>query len=63
MGYADANGNIAITPVYGCALPFEKGVAEVSMACKVVADGDEHWHWQSDNLLSNNVHFTQLPRQ
>ena len=54
MGYADSNGNIVIKPIYGCALPFEKGIAKAGMDCKIVRDGDEHWHWESNEWFYIN---------
>jgi hypothetical protein len=36
IGYADSDFSIKIQPQYGCAFPFENGVAEVSIDCKTV---------------------------
>ena len=49
MGFADAEtGKIVIEPQFGCACPFENGVAKVSIYCKSQFDG-EHSIWVSDH--------------
>lgn len=47
MGYADSNFSVKIQPKYGCAFPFEKGIAKVSDSCKTIHYG-EHSIWVSD---------------
>lgn len=40
IGYADSTtGKIVIEPQYGCAHPFENGVAKVSLECKAYDEG------------------------
>lgn len=48
FGYADTKGNIIVEPQYGCALPFEKGVAKVAMNCVEKKADEEHSYWESD---------------
>jgi hypothetical protein len=48
IGFADLNGNIVIKPQYGCAFPFENGLAKVSKDCRSIKDG-EHTAWTSEN--------------
>jgi hypothetical protein len=49
IGYADAaSGEVVIKPQFDCAWPFENGIAEVSIDCKALPDG-EHSIWVSDN--------------
>lgn len=49
IGYADLNGKVVIQPKYGCAFPFEKGVAKVSDNCQTVPSPPEHSVWVSDH--------------
>jgi WG containing repeat len=40
VGYADSfTGKIIIKPQFGCAWPFEHGVAKVSLECRTKSDG------------------------
>jgi WG containing repeat len=49
IGYADSEtGKIVIEPQFGCAWPFENGVAKVSTNCKTKSEG-EHSIWLSDS--------------
>jgi hypothetical protein len=49
IGFAEsAYGTVTIAPQYQCAYPFKDGVAQVSIDCKTVLDG-EHTVWQSDD--------------
>lgn len=48
IGFADTTGKIVIKPQFGCAFPFEKGLAKVSNDCKTVDIGDGHTIWESD---------------
>lgn len=48
IGFADTAGKIIIKPQFGCAFPFEKGLAKVSNDCKTVDIGDGHTMWESD---------------
>lgn len=48
IGYADTTGKVAITARFGCAFPFEHGLAKVSDNCKTITEG-EHSTWQSDS--------------
>jgi len=49
IGYASTeSGAIVIKPQYECALPFENGIAKVSMDCTSVSEG-ENTTWVSDN--------------
>jgi len=50
IGYADLNFSVKIQPQYGCAFPFENGVAKVSKECKSITDG-EHSVWVSNNWI------------
>ncbi len=51
IGYADsATGNIVINPMYDCAFPFVNGVAQVSIDCKTVTEG-EHQTWISEHWI------------
>jgi hypothetical protein len=56
IGYADSSFTIKITPQYGCAFPFENGIAKVSIDCKTVPVGPdgEHQAWVSDNWFYIN---------
>ncbi len=50
IGYADAaTGKIAIKPQFGCAYPFEKGVAKAGLNCTTHSDDGEHHYWTSNN--------------
>jgi hypothetical protein len=54
MGYAsEATGKVIIKPQFGCAFPFENGVAKVSLNCITHSDG-EHSYWTSDNWFYIN---------
>ncbi len=47
IGYADRNGDIKISPQFGCAFPFQNGIAKVGRDCKTIAYG-EHSAWVTD---------------
>ncbi|MDF2454845.1 MAG: hypothetical protein K0R51_838 [Cytophagaceae bacterium] len=48
IGYADVKtGKIVIKPKYGCAWPFDKGTAKVSLECEKIPAG-EYTTWKSD---------------
>lgn len=53
MGYADLQGNVVIKPQFGCAFPFENGVAKVGYDCRAIPDG-EHYFWVSKNWFHIN---------
>jgi tetratricopeptide (TPR) repeat protein len=54
IGYADSStGKIVINPQFGCAWPFEHGIAKVSIDCHKSSDG-EHSTWLSDNWFYIN---------
>ncbi len=40
IGYADAYGNIIITPQYECADFFRKGMAKVTYSCELIPEGE-----------------------
>lgn len=42
IGYAGSDFSIKIKPQYGCAFPFENGVAKVSYDCKTETDPQTH---------------------
>jgi hypothetical protein len=49
IGYADeVTGKVVIKPQFGCAFPFENGVAKVGFNCVSHPDGEYHY-WTSDN--------------
>jgi len=49
IGYANySTGKIVINPQFGCAWPFEHGIAKVSIDCQKRSDG-EHSTWFSNN--------------
>jgi len=51
IGYADStSGKVVIKPQFDCAWPFENGVAEVSIDCKTLPEG-EHSSWISDHWV------------
>ncbi|QXV65504.1 WG repeat-containing protein [Mucilaginibacter sp. 21P] len=54
IGYADTAGNIVIKPQFGCAFPFEKGLAKVSNDCQTVELGEGHSVWESDKWFYIN---------
>ncbi|TWR25059.1 WG repeat-containing protein [Mucilaginibacter achroorhodeus] len=54
IGYADTAGNIVIKPQFGCAFPFEKGLAKVSYDCKTIELGEGHSVWESDKWFYIN---------
>ena len=56
IGYADSNFSIRIKPQYGCAFPFEHGIAKVSYNCKTETDPQIHEHhvWISKNWFYIN---------
>jgi hypothetical protein len=47
IGYADKDGSIKIKPQFGCAYPFERGIAKVGLDCKTIPLG-EHSVWESN---------------
>ena len=55
IGYANADGEIIISPRFGCAFPFEDGKAKVSDDCSAVKEGEytrwvsENWYWIDKN--------------
>jgi hypothetical protein len=52
IGYADeVTGKVVIKPQFGCAFPFEKGVAKVGMNCTTYAFDEEHHTWTTDHWL------------
>ena len=52
IGYADeVTGKVVIKPQFGCAFPFENGVAKVGMNCTTYADDAEHHTWTTNKWL------------
>jgi hypothetical protein len=63
IGYADEiTGKVVIKPQYGCAFPFENGVAKVGFNCVTHAEG-EHHYWTSDNWLYIDKKGRKLTRK
>jgi hypothetical protein len=56
IGYAGSDFSIKIKPQYGCAFPFENGIAKVSYDCKTETDPQTHeYHiWVSKNWFYIN---------
>jgi hypothetical protein len=56
IGFANLNGDIVIKPQFGCAFPFNKGIAKVSVNCKTVAHDkyNEHHRWTSNTWFYIN---------
>lgn len=64
MGYADAKtGKVVIKPQFGCAYPFEKGIAQVSLNCTTHSDDGEHHYWTSDNWFYIDKKGRKVNRQ
>jgi hypothetical protein len=56
IGYAGSDFSIKIKPQYGCAFPFENGVAKVTYDCTTETDSQTHEHstWISSSWFYIN---------
>jgi hypothetical protein len=62
FGFADTNGKIVIKPQYGCAFPFENGIAKVAVNCVDKKTGEKHHYWESDKWFYINKSGSKIDR-